>query len=111
MPFWFEKLWRPPGPLIKVCEVPLRVFMAVPMTKSAAGDSFAARADLCHQYSFSPVSLIPVRNNQKAKNLSPVSTIPLKNCLPVSTTPLINFLAVSATPAIRESCQYKLAYT
>jgi hypothetical protein len=79
--------------------------------------SFAARADLCHQYSlspvsltptkkFSPVSLIPVRNNQKAKNLSPVSTIPLKNCLPVSMTPLINFSAVSATPAIRESCQY-----
>jgi hypothetical protein len=49
------------------------------------------------------VSLIPVRNTQKAKNLSPVSTIPLKNCLPVSTTPLINFSQVSATPAIRES--------
>ncbi len=55
---------------------------------------------------FSPVSLIPVRNNQIAKNLSPVSTIPLKNCLPVSTTPLINFSPVSATLAIRESCQY-----
>ncbi len=54
--------------------MPLRVFMAVPMTISAAvadfgaaGDSFAARADLCHQYSLSPVSLTPVRNNQKAK--------------------------------------------
>jgi hypothetical protein len=97
MPFWFE-------------------------VASAAGDSFAAKADLCHQYSlspvsltvrnnqkaknFSPVSLIPVRNNQKAKNLLLVSTTPLKNGLPVSTTPLINFSAVSATPAIRESCQY-----
>ncbi len=88
-----------------------------PWPTSAAGDSFAARADLCHQYSLSPVlltpvnnlspvSLIPVRNNQKAKNLSPVSTTPPKNCSPVSTTPLINFLAVSATSAIRESCQY-----
>ncbi len=48
-----------------------------PWPTSAAGDSFAPRADLCHQYS-----------------------------LPVSTTPLINFSAVSATPAIRESCQY-----
>jgi hypothetical protein len=38
--------------------------MAVPMTISAAvadfgGRSFAARADLCHQYSLSPVSLTP----------------------------------------------------
>jgi hypothetical protein len=49
--------------------------------------------------------LIPVRNNQNAKNLSPVSMIPLKNCLPVSATPLINFSAVSATLAMRESCQ------
>ncbi len=43
-----------------------------PWPTSAAGDSFATRADLCHQYSLSPVSLIPVRNNQKAKNCSPV---------------------------------------
>jgi hypothetical protein len=47
---------------------------------------------------FFPGVVIPVRNIQKAKNLSLVSTIPLKNCLPVSTTPLINFSAVSATP-------------
>ncbi len=35
----------------------------------AAEDSFAARADLCHQYSLSPVSLTLVRNNQKAKKI------------------------------------------
>ncbi len=73
---------------------------------SAAGDSFAARADLCHQYSLllvsltpvknlSPVSLTPVRNNQKAKNWSPVSTIPLKI-----------FSVVTVTLAITEPCQY-----
>ncbi len=64
---------------------------------------------------FSPVSLTlespAYINNQKAKNLSPVSTTPPKNCSAVSTTPAINFSAVSATPAIRESCLYKLAYT
>ncbi len=32
---------------------------------------------------FSPVLLIPLRNNQKASNLSPVSTTPPKNCLPL----------------------------
>jgi hypothetical protein len=41
--------------------------------------SFAARADLCQQYSLSPVSLTPVRNNQKAKKFSPVSLIPVRN--------------------------------
>ncbi len=106
MPFWFEVALAASG----ASDQGLRVFIAVSMTISAAGDSFAARADLCHQYSLSPVStpvsLIPVRNNQKAKNLSLVSSIPLKNCLPVSTTPLINFSPVSVTPAIRESCQY-----
>ena len=100
---------------LRACEGPLRLFVAVPMTISAAGVSFAESSDFCHNLSavsltpvnnFSPVLLIPVRNNQKAKNLSPVSMIPLKNFLPVSTTPLINFLAVSATPAIREACQY-----
>jgi hypothetical protein len=38
---------------------------------------------------FSQVSLIPVRNFQKAYNLSPVSTTPLKNCSAMSTTPPI----------------------
>ncbi len=50
-----------------------------PWPTSAAGDSFAARADLCHQYSLSPVSLTLVRNNQKAKKISPVSLIPVRN--------------------------------
>ncbi len=51
--------------------------------------SFAIISDLCHQYSlssvsltpakiFSPVSMIPVIKNQKAWNLSPVSTTPPK---------------------------------
>ncbi len=55
---------------------------------------------------FPAVSLIPVINNQKAWNLSQVSTTPRKNCSAVSTSPEKNFLAVSTTPAIRESCLY-----
>ncbi len=79
------------------------------------GDNEQEQASVIN--TFFPGVVVPVRNNQKAKNLLPVSTIPLKNCLPVSTTPLknclpvsttplINFLAASVTPAIRESCQY-----
>ena len=56
--------------------MPLRVFMAVsndniggrgrlrqPGPTSAAGDSFAARADLCHQYSLSPVESLTPANS------------------------------------------------
>ena len=57
--------------------MPLRVFIVVPMTISAAVDSFAARADLCHQYSLSPVeSLTP------ANSLSPVSMTPVITFFP-----------------------------
>ncbi len=35
--------------------MPLRLFLAVPMTISAAGDSFAERTYLCRQDSLSPV--------------------------------------------------------
>ncbi len=43
MPFWFEVALAPPGPLIRVCEVPLRVFMAVPMTISVAVADFGSQ--------------------------------------------------------------------
>jgi hypothetical protein len=81
MPFWFEVALAASGAF--------QWQYRQPWPTSAAGDSFAARADLCHQYSlspvsltpakiFSPVSLIPVIKNQKAWNLSPVSTTPPK---------------------------------
>jgi hypothetical protein len=56
-----------------MCEVPLGLFMAVPKTISAAGDSFAERRDFWRQQNmkkivfqifslFSPVSLTPLIN-------------------------------------------------
>jgi hypothetical protein len=61
--------------------------------------SLAERIDFCRHVqfiagliTFSPVSLIPVRNNQAAKHLSPVSMTP-----PISFSPV--------------SCQYQLAYS
>jgi hypothetical protein len=76
MPFWFEVALAASGAF----QWQYRRLWPT----SAAGDSFAARADLCNQYNdtgenfFSPVSLIPVIKNQKAWNLSPVSTTPPK---------------------------------
>jgi hypothetical protein len=75
MPFWFEVALAASGAF----QWQYRRLWPT----SAAGDSFAARADLCHQYSLSPVSttpasLIPVIKNQKAWNLLPVSTTPPK---------------------------------
>jgi hypothetical protein len=86
--FWFEVVWRPPGPLIRVCEVPLRIFTTVPMTisaamaNSAARDSFAERTDLCHQYSLSPVENFiggVVDTGEQFNSLSPVSLTPVNN--------------------------------
>jgi hypothetical protein len=56
MPFWFE--------VVLVASVAFdqgmrgafaRFHVSRPCPTSAAGDSFAARTDLCHHYSFSPV--------------------------------------------------------
>jgi hypothetical protein len=47
------------------------------------------------------VSLIPVINNQKAENLSLVSTTPPKICSTVSTTPAINLLPMTTMSVIR----------
>jgi hypothetical protein len=70
MPFWFEVALAASGAF--------QWQYRRPWPTSAAEDSFVARADLCHQNSFSPVSLIPVIKNQKAWNLLPVSTTPPK---------------------------------
>ncbi len=80
MPFWFEValaasgasdqgLWGAFG--FSNDNIGGRGWLRRPWPTLAAGDSFAARVDLCHQYSLSPVN-----------NLSPVSTTPLITFFP-----------------------------
>ncbi len=54
---------------LRACEGPLRLFVAVPMTISAAVADFGGRSYFCRKLrplSQSAVSLTPIRNNQKA---------------------------------------------